>query len=966
MIDQVTEVKDRSDIVEIVSSYLTLKKAGTNLKACCPFHHEKSPSMMISPERQTFKCFGCFPAGQLVETKDGFKEIQTITPGEMVYTSNARLRRVNLVFEREYSGSLFEVSTRMITQPILITGDHNVYVIRTKNCKQKSRESRICQRNCEQRCPTQFFTDYKLEKAKASTLKINDYLLYPLKNNEMPKSKSVNLIEYTGATLKRGKKPRLFNSAIEISEKFARLSGLYIAEGSSHRAYIRFSFGNHEKHFATEVVALIKGIFGLESSIHERAGNKTGIEVTCCNSLLSRIFIELFGKGARNKRIPQFFFGQNQKVLESLLGGIVDGDGTISKDQKKCRGGRVAVKVISHSLVHQIKDILLSWDIRPSINYSPSYISKTGVNHREAWCVNWYEQVGANYSDILEINNVKYWLLSIREIKESIFEGLVYNLNVEDDHSYLTPSFMVANCGEGGDVITFIEKIEGLDFFNALKLLADKAGIELKDNSVKFGANEHKADKKTKMFEINEWTKKVYHQILVNHPKAEKAREYLNKRGMSDETIETFEIGYAPVSWDFLLRFLLNKKYTETEIVEAGVAIKSERGKVFDRFRGRIIFPIGNIMGNTTAFTSRILEDDGQSAKYINSSESPIYTKGKTIYALDKAKLPIKEADLAILVEGQMDVIACHQAGYKNVVATSGTALTLDQLVILNRYASVIAMCFDSDEAGQTAMKRAIRIAMQNDITTKIISMPKPFKDPDEAIKADPTNWPKAVKAAKPSLQYWIDRLLEKAPDPTVDDKKKIAKEILPIIKITSSEIEKEHYIKYLSEKIFISEKAIIESLEKSKADKEFSPNRSVNISEKREEKTLTALEKILGIIWANHSYATLAQDVTQNIDEPKYSAFIEMIKKGEIAVEKIPPALGTQLDQLSVKTMADFNSSDEDVLKNEFNFLIGRLRSDAREDLRENFARKIREAEESGDKELVRKLLSEFSTLIK
>ena len=952
--------------MEIVSSYLTLKKAGSNLKACCPFHHEKSPSMMISPERQTFKCFGCFPAGQLVETVDGFREIQNITPGELVYTSNARLRRVNLVFEREYNGSLFEVSTRMITQPILITGDHNVYVIRTKNCKQKSRESRLCQRNCGQRCPTQFYNDYKLEKAKASTLKVNDYLLYPLKNNESTKEKSIDLVAYTGATLKRGLKPRIFNSTVAISEKFARLSGLYIAEGSGHRAYIRFSFGNHEMDFAQEVVSLVREIFGLESSIHERNGDKSGIEVTCCNSLLARIFVELFGKGACNKKIPQFFLGQDRGVLEALIGGIVDGDGSVSKDQKKCRGGRISVKVISHGLVHQIKDILLSWDIKPSINYSPHRISNSGVNHREAWCVNWYEQVSANYSDILEINGVKYWLLPIREIKESNFEGLVYNLNVEDDHSYLTPSFMVGNCGEGGDVITFIEKIEGLDFFNALKLLADRAGIELKDNSVKFGSTEHKADKKTRIFEINEWAKKVYHQLLVNHPKAEKAREYLKKRGMSEETIQSFEIGYAPASWDFLLRFLLNKNYTEAEIVEAGVAIKSERGKVFDRFRGRIIFPINNIMGNTIAFTSRILEDDGQSAKYINSSESSIYTKGKTIYALDKAKLSIKEQDIAIVVEGQMDVIACHQAGYKNVIATSGTALTLDQLIILNRYASVIGMCFDSDEAGQTAMKRAIRIAMQNDITTKIIFMPKPFKDPDEAIKADPSNWLKAVKGAKPSLQYWIDRLLEKSPDPTVDDKKKIAKEILPIIKITSSEIEKEYYIKYLSEKIFISEKAIIESLDKSKADKEFAPNRPAKVSEKRDEKPPTALEKILGIIWANHSFLITVQDTLRLVDEPQYLPLIEMITQGEIVVEKIAPALRTQLDQLSVKTLADFNSNDDDVLKNELNFLLGRLRSDEREGLRENFAHKIREAEEKGDKELVRKLLSEFSNLIK
>ncbi len=575
--------------------------------------------------------------------------------------------------------------------------------------------------------------------------------------------------------------------------------------------------------------------------------------------------------------------------------------------------------------------------------------------------------------EIKERNDIVEIVSSYLTLKKA---GTNYKCNCPF-HNEKSPSMMISperqsfkcfGCGEGGDVITFIEKIEGLDFYNALKVLADKAGVELKNDSVKFGATEHKADQKTRIFEINEWTKKVYHQILTNHPNAQKARDYLTKRGMADDTIKIFEIGYAPVSWDFLIRFLLGKNYTEKEMVEAGVAIKNERGKIYDRFRGRIIFPISNIMGNTVAFTSRILEDDGKSAKYINSSESPIYIKGKTIYGLDKAKLFIKEKNLAVMVEGNMDVIACHQAGFKNVVATSGTALTLDQLTILSRYASSIALSFDNDEAGQTAMKRAIRIAMQNDISTKIIQMPKPFKDPDEAIKADPNNWVKAVKSAKPSLQYWIDRLIEKSPDLTVDDKKRIAKEILPIIKITTSEIEKEHYIKYLAGKIFISENSILEALEKSKEDKEFAHESSNSKSDKKEELPPTTLERIVAIIWSNPEFAPVAADILKIVKDipSKYSSFIDLIVTGKVEKAKVSPKLAIDLDQLSLKVLADFNSGNIDFLKNELNFLIARLKSDQREDLREDFAYKIRAAEERGDKELVKKLLMEFSSLIK
>jgi DNA primase len=537
-------------------------------------------------------------------------------------------------------------------------------------------------------------------------------------------------------------------------------------------------------------------------------------------------------------------------------------------------------------------------------------------------------------------------------------------------HTEKTPSMMVSperqsfkcfGCGEGGDVITFIEKIEGLDFYNALKLLADRASVTLKTQSVKYGDREFKSDQKTRIFEMNEWAKKVYHKLLLDHPKAELAREYLKDRGLTIETIKTFEIGYAPKSWDFLLRFLDSKGFSMAEAVSAGLAIKAEKGKIYDRFRGRIVFPISNPIGNTIAFTSRVLEDNEKEAKYINSAETPIYIKGKTIYGLDKAKMAIKEADLAIMVEGNMDVIACHQAGFKNVVATSGTALTLDQLKVLSRYAGEIAFCFDNDIAGQTAMKRAIRMALQNDYSVKVIST-VPYKDADEAIKKDKNIWAKAIKNAKPALEYWIDSLAE-GKELEVNDKKKIAKEILPIIKIIYSDIEKEHYIKYLADKLSVSEKSLIEALEKAKKDKEFqTSNSETNIQDH-----ISVLERIFGLLWAEPKLSDkIIAELDQIGGDSKFSPLFEMIKKKEFDREKIKPELQTYYDQISISALANVDSEDEGSFEVELLFLIGRHKSEKREKIKEEFADKIKQAEKTGDQTKLKALLTEFSALIK
>lgn len=537
-------------------------------------------------------------------------------------------------------------------------------------------------------------------------------------------------------------------------------------------------------------------------------------------------------------------------------------------------------------------------------------------------------------------------------------------------HNEKTPSLMISperqtfkcfGCGEGGDIFTFIEKMEGVDFFNALKILAEKAGVTLKSRSVKYGEQEFKSDLKTKIYEINDWTKKLYHKILTEHPKAEKARKYIKSRGLDEKIVKEFELGYAPASWELLIKFLKGKGYTEEEIIKAGVAIKSDRGGSYDRFRGRIMFPINNIMGLTVAFTSRILEDDPNQAKYINSSESLIYTKGKTIYGLDKAKMTIKESDLAVFVEGNMDVIACHRAGFKNVVATSGTAITADQLKILNRYASIIALSFDHDKAGEAAMKKAVRIALENDINTKIISIDGPYKDSDEAIKADPKNWERAVKNSRPSLEYWIDLLIKKSPDLSVLTKKSIAKEILPVIKAISSDIEKEYYIKYLAGKLSVSESSIVSSLEKTK-------HEGNKIGEKEETKQikLSIENKIFGIVWNFPELAEKCMGVEITSKNKVLDSFLSMLQSGKIIKAEIKPDALLILNQFAMLALLEIGANDIESAKTELLFLLSRLKSERKEGLKSEFAKKIQEAEQSGDKEQLKKLLLEFSNLIK
>lgn len=382
-------------------------------------------------------------------------------------------------------------------------------------------------------------------------------------------------------------------------------------------------------------------------------------------------------------------------------------------------------------------------------------------------------------------------------------------------HNEKTPSFMVSperqswhcfGCNEGGDIFTFVMKMEGLEFKDALKLLADRAGVKLKT------VNYSTSGKKGKIMEILKLSKRLYCECLKIKG-GKKAYEYLRERGLTEKSILGFELGYAPDSWDFLSKFLRSKGYAENEIFEAGLTLKKDRGGYYDRFRGRIMFPINNISGQTVGFSSRIMpgQDESQ-AKYINTPETLVYNKSSILYGLDKAKMKLRSANECIMVEGNMDVIASHQAGVDNAVATSGTALTEMQIQIIKRYTDNINFAFDTDSAGIQATKRGIELAIQQGINVGIIQIPE-GKDPADSVKIDPKIWQEAAKKPKKIMEFYFDVAFSKNDPNDVDGKKAIAKELMGIISKMANKIDQSYYMKMLSDRLDVDIKDLSEIL---------------------------------------------------------------------------------------------------------------------------------------------------------
>ena len=385
-------------------------------------------------------------------------------------------------------------------------------------------------------------------------------------------------------------------------------------------------------------------------------------------------------------------------------------------------------------------------------------------------------------------------------------------------HNEKTPSFYVYpetqsyycfGCGNGGDVVTFIKNIENLDYVEAVKFLCDKCGMSLPEDNNDNGLSR----RRMRMYEANREAARFYYKMLFSE-KGAIAREYCNYRQLTKDTVKKFGIGYAPDGWTALRDYLHAKGFSDTELYEANLLGKSQRGTYYDRFVNRLMFPIIDVRGNVIAFSGRRLNEEDK-AKYVNSADTLVYKKGREIFALNYARKT--DTDTLILCEGNIDVVMLHQAGFTNAVAALGTALTQEQAQVLSRYASEILLCYDSDEAGQKAVQKALGIFANTTLRTKVINM-KGGKDPDEIIKKfGPERFRMLIENAANDTEYKLMRQRVKYDLSTPDGKVGFMQDAAKVLARVTSPIEVDVYASKLADELSVRKEAVLSEVAKNK-----------------------------------------------------------------------------------------------------------------------------------------------------
>ena len=360
-------------------------------------------------------------------------------------------------------------------------------------------------------------------------------------------------------------------------------------------------------------------------------------------------------------------------------------------------------------------------------------------------------------------------------------------------------------CSTGGDVFTFVMKKEGLDFGETLRLLADKVGVSLPSH-IEQGPRK---DEKEKLFQANEAAAQYYHNLLVNSPAGEKAKNYLLGRGLTLKTINDFQLGVSPNAWEMLMMYLLEKGFSERELLDAGLILKSEEGKTHDRFHNRLMFPIRDARGRTTGFSGRVLDDS--LPKYMNSPQTAIFDKSGTIYGIDMAASAIRGKDMVVIVEGYMDVIVAHQYGFNNVVASMGTAITEKHITILKKLTKNFALALDPDTAGEEAMTHSVDYENTAEVEIEVVTLPS-GEDPDEVIKKDPKLWETAIANASPLAEYMVNFTASKFDLSKTTEKSKLIGQLIPLIAKVKNDLRRDRWLRTLS-KLTKIEYNVIEGL---------------------------------------------------------------------------------------------------------------------------------------------------------
>lgn len=390
-------------------------------------------------------------------------------------------------------------------------------------------------------------------------------------------------------------------------------------------------------------------------------------------------------------------------------------------------------------------------------------------------------------------------------------------------HSEKHPSFFVypeqqswhcfGACNTGGDVFSFIMKKQGIDFGDALRFLAQKAGVTIPSRL----EPEAEGREKARLYQANEAAALYFHNLLLNSPAGEKARNYLASRGLSLKTITGFQLGFSLNSWEALKQYLMERGYTEGELLTAGLVIEAEAGQTHDRFRNRLMFPIQDIRGRTTGFGARVLDDS--LPKYLNSPQTPLFDKSSSLYGINLASSAIRQQNMVVIVEGYTDTITAHQNGFNNVVASMGTSVTEKQVSVVKRLTRNMVLALDADVAGDEASLRGVGYENTLGAEVKVIILPR-GKDPDDVIKQDAKIWQNLVEEALPVIDYTFNTVTAKLDLTTAKGKSLAIDKLLPIIAEIKDTVRQAHYLQKLARLVRVSERSIEAALRKIKPDR--------------------------------------------------------------------------------------------------------------------------------------------------
>jgi len=533
-------------------------------------------------------------------------------------------------------------------------------------------------------------------------------------------------------------------------------------------------------------------------------------------------------------------------------------------------------------------------------------------------------------------------------------------------HSEKKPSFFVSpsrqiwhcfGCGSGGDIFKFVMQIEGVEFGDALRILAQRAGIELRRQTPQY--QQWKTERQ-ELYEICELATRFFEKQLQESKWGKEAKKYLLSRGITEESIKKWRIGYAPDVWQGLADFLNSRGYQQAKIKEAGLGLSSEKGSFYDRFRGRIIFPIFDLNSQVVGFGGRVFKDkdNKEIAKYVNTPATLLYDKSRILYGLNKAKVEIRKKNACILVEGYTDVIMAHQAETQNVVATSGTALTPFQLRILKRYTENLILGFDMDVAGDTATKRGIDLAQASGFNIKVLRLAE-GKDAAEIISKNEKEWQEALSQPKSIMDFYFESAFAGRDKGTAEGKKEISKILLPAIKRIPNRIVQAHWITELAKKLSVKEENIEEELKKVKLEEYpevlgIEPEEIKNLLPKSRKELLD--ERLAVLILKSPQNIAIVEPVLEKLSEPVKEVLTSLKQKTKVNSDF--------LNYLALR--ADVEEIEEKEILPEIQCCLKEIMTMEIKNKLDQISQEIRKAEEEKNWQKVEDLTKEFNKLAK